>query len=429
VKGPPLPAAALEPSTASGEPPVRVVRIISRLNIGGPAIQAITLTKLLEPAGYRTTLVRGREGPREGSMDYLADDLGVVPVTIASLRRDPGAHDLWALLALIRELRHVRPDIIHTHLAKAGAIGRLAALVAFKNGCRPVVVHTYHGHSLAGYFSGLRNALFVRIERWLARSTQRLIAVSEEVRDDLVRVGVAPRERFEVVRVGFDLSRFVVEDTERVARRAALREEIGIMQDARIVTFVGRFVPIKRVDRFLRVAAKLRTKQDIRFLIVGDGELRDEVRASEEARTLEDRIVWTGFRRDMADVYFASDVVVQTSDNEGTPVALVEAQAAGVPVVSTRVGGVTSVVLENESGRVVPVDDEGALSDAVDGILADQALAADMGAAGQRHVLATFSLERLVSAVAELYRRLLGETGGGVEPVADRDPVSSDGAI
>jgi glycosyltransferase involved in cell wall biosynthesis len=403
----------------SGEDPVRVVRIITRLNIGGPAIQAITLTKLLEPAGYRTTLIRGRESPREGTMDYLANDLGVLPVSVASLRRDPGAHDLCALAALIRELRRVRPHIIHTHLAKAGALGRLAALLAFRDGCRPVIVHTYHGHSLTGYFSDPRNALFARIERRLARSTQRLIAVSEEVRDRLVAADVAPRQSFEIVRLGFDLSGFVVQAKERAVRRVAWREQVGIRRNARVVTFVGRFVPIKRVDRFLRVAATLRTKPDVQFLIVGDGELRDELRSSQLARTLVDRIVWAGFRRDMADVYFASDVVVQTSDNEGTPVALIEAQAAGVPVVSTKVGGVSAVVLDHESGHVVPADDETALSDAVRHILGDARLAADMGAAGQRHVLANFTLERLVPAVDFLYRQLLAETSGPVESAAN----------
>ena len=208
--------------------PVRLVRIISRLNIGGPAIQAITLTERLTPLGYDTTLIRGSEAADEGNMDYLADELGVRPVRIASLERNPGPNDLVALGALVRALRARQPRIVHSHAAKAGTLGRLAALLAFRPSRRPVLVHTFHGHSLSGYFSSRRNAIFLQIERFLARRTDRLIAVSEEVRDELAELGVAPRERFAVVPLGFDLSAFLVADPARAERRSALRAELGL---------------------------------------------------------------------------------------------------------------------------------------------------------------------------------------------------------
>jgi glycosyltransferase involved in cell wall biosynthesis len=397
--------------------PVRLVRITSRLNIGGPAIQAITLTERLTPLGYDTTLIRGREAPDEGNMDYLAADLGVRPVRIAALERNPGPNDLIALCALVRALRSRQPRIVHSHAAKAGTLGRLAALLAFRPSRRPVLVHTFHGHSLSGYFSRRRSAIFLQIERFLARRTDRLIAVSEEVRDELAELGVAPRERFAVVPLGFDLSAFLVSDPARAERRSTLRAKLGLPEDAPVVTLVARLVPIKRVDRFLRVAALLRDVPDLRFVIVGDGELRDQLRASAEARALGSRLIWAGFRRDMPDVYFASDVVAQTSDNEGTPVALIEAQAAGVPVVTTAVGGVASAVREGQTGRITAVGQDEAMARAISGYLDDAVRRREHGERGRAHVRSSFTLDTLVGEIDGLYRGLLsGERGRGRYP-------------
>jgi glycosyltransferase involved in cell wall biosynthesis len=270
---------------------------------------------------------------------------------------------------------------------------------------RPKVVHTFHGHSLTGYFSSRTARMYTRIERFLARRTDVLIAVSDEVRDDLVGLGVAPLEQFEVVRLGLDLSAFA-DDSDRAARRAALREQWGVGAGEQVVTLVARLVPIKRVDRFLETAALLRERAGVRFVIVGDGELRDELQASEPAGALGDRLVWAGFRRDVPDVCFASDVVVLTSDNEGTPVSLIEAQAAATPVVSTNVGGVRSVVLDGETGLLA--DDPPALSAAVASLLDDPSRAAAMATRGREHVLSTFGVERRVDDLDRLYLRLLG---------------------
>jgi glycosyltransferase involved in cell wall biosynthesis len=400
---------------APARAPVRVVRIIARLNIGGPAIQAITLTKVLGPRGYRTTLVRGSESPEEGTMDGLAAELGVRPVRVAALRRDPGAHDLVALAQVWLIIARERPRIVHTHAAKGGTIGRAAALLQ-PPGRRPLLVHTYHGHSLRGYFSPGVERVYTAIERFLAGRTDRLIAVSEEVRDDLVRLGVAGAGRFDVVHLGFALEPFLAGEAERRTAGARVRGELGIPAQARVVTLVARLVAIKRVDRFLRVAARLAGDPETRFLIVGDGDLRAELEAAAAAAGLDGRLTWAGFRTDMASVCFASDVVVLTSDNEGTPVSLIEAQAAGRPVVSTRVGGVASVVDDGRTGLLAAVDDDEGLAAAVAGLLADPERAQRMGAAGRERVRSMFSLERLVNDVDRLYAGLLVERGSPARP-------------
>jgi glycosyltransferase involved in cell wall biosynthesis len=387
--------------------PIRLVRVIARLNIGGPSIQAITLTERLERLGYATTLVRGREGEREGSMDELADVLGVRPLLVPSLRRDPGLGDVHALLTLVRIIRSTRPRLVHTHAAKGGTLGRLASLIAFpRRRARPILVHTFHGHSLSRYFSPRTAATYRAIERWLARRTDKLIAVSEEVRDDLVALGVAPRDRFEVIPLGFDLSPFLLDGERRAVQRQAVRAELGIPPAARVVTIVARLVPIKRVDRFLAAAAQLMDLEDARFVVVGDGELHDQLRASPEALQLGERLTWTGFRRDIPAVCFASDVVALTSDQEGTPVSLIEASAAGVPTVTTAVGGAAKVVRDGETGVLVPRD-EIAVSSAIRHVLTDDSLRSKMGAAARAHASQAFSLDRLVADIDELYRGLL----------------------
>ena len=385
-----------------------VLQVVTRLNIGGSVIQVISMTHLLESRGYRTTLVRGTEDPDEGSMDHLAEQLGVRPVYVPSLRRDPGLHDLRALLGLLRIVAREKPRIVHTHAAKAGTLGRVAALLAPGRSER-VLVHTFHGHTLSGYFSPRTTRMYRAIERLLARRTDRLIAVSGEVRDELVEMGVAPVERFEVIRYGFDLSRLVVGESERSRRAAALRAELGIAPHSRLVTLIARLVPIKRVDRFLRVAARLADRGDVRLLIVGDGELRDRLTASEEARALGERVRWAGFRADIPDVCFASDVVALTSDNEGTPVSLIEALAAGTPVVSTNVGGVASVVRDGQTGLLAGAENEQGLAEAIVRLLDDAQLAERLAAEGRRHVLQTFGQERLVDDLDGLYRRLLAD--------------------
>jgi glycosyltransferase involved in cell wall biosynthesis len=396
------------PRAPSPPTPIGLVRIIARLNVGGPAIQAITLTDQLTPRGYRTTLVRGSESAHEGSMDYLAQRFGVRPVLIPSLRRDPGWHDLRALGALIRLLRRARPQIVHTHAAKAGTLGRVASIIASCGRPRPIRIHTFHGHSLTGYFSARTSARYRAIERVLAARTDRLVAVSAEVRDELVALDVAPADRFEVVPLGFDLSRFDSAPEDRELARTRVRAELGIATDTQVVTLIARLVPIKRVDRFLRAAVAL-LDLGVHFVIVGDGELRDGLAASPEARALGAKLTWTGLRRDIPEICFASDVVALTSDNEGTPVSLIEAAAAGVPAVSTAVGGAASVIRNGETGLLVAPEDEAALTNALRSLVLDPTLRGTFGATARAHALENFTLERLVDDLDQLYRRLLDD--------------------
>ena len=385
----------------------RIIRIIARLNIGGPAIQAITLTQELEAFGYRTRLVRGVEDPAEGNMDYLAVERGVVPTLIPSMRRDPGFGDVVALLRLVLLMWRDRPAIVHTHAAKGGTLGRVATLLAFPlRRWRPVVIHTYHGHSLTGYFSGRTAGVYRLIEKLLAPRTDVLLAVSAEVRDDLVGLGVAPAAQFQVMPLGFDLAPFT-SDVDRVARRRLLREQWGASEDDVVVTLIARLVPIKRVDRFLAAARLLADRSAVRFVVVGDGELHGVLATSADAVALGEGLVWAGFRRDIPDVCFASDIVMLTSDNEGTPVSLIEAQAASVAVVATDVGGVRSAVRDGESGRLAPPDAPDRLAAAVAELIDDPSLREQMGAAGRAHATSRYTLERLSADHAALYDELL----------------------
>jgi glycosyltransferase involved in cell wall biosynthesis len=387
--------------------PVQLLRIIARLNIGGPAIQAITLTERLSPRGYRTVLVRGSESQNEGAMDDLAQKRGVTPVRVPWLGRELGVRDLAAFAAILKLTLSVRPQIVHTHAAKAGTLGRMAAFVARV----PVTVHTFHGHVLEGYFSPRKAQLFRTVERWLARRTTKLIAVSHEVRADLIRLRIAPENKIEVIPLGFDLTQFSFEDSERAQRRGAFRRAYGIEPDAIVISLVARLVPIKRVDRFLRIAAQLSRNPDadprIRFVIAGDGESRDQLLASPQARVLSERLTWTRFGAGIADVYAGSDMVALTSDNEGTPVSLIEAHAASLPVVSTDVGGVRAVVQGGVSGFVIPPALEDEFMEALRTLTADPELRKRFGSAGHEHVRGRFALDRLVEDIDSLYRRLV----------------------
>jgi glycosyltransferase involved in cell wall biosynthesis len=360
----------------------------------------------LEPLGYTTVLLTGELSPGEASMQHLARRLDVKPVQVAGLRRSLGLHDLKALWGAIRWVRRVKPQVVHSHTAKAGAIARLAARLT--PGHRPaVVIHTFHGHVFEGEFSPRVSRVFARLERALAKRATRIVAVSTEIRQDLIDLGVAPPEKIEVVHLGFDLAPFCVEGEERKRARDRLRQELGIPLDASVVTVVARVTKVKRIDRFLEMATLL--PDDVWFVVAGDGDYRAELERSAASRRLGDRVVWAGFQREIPPVCFASDVVVLTSDNEGTPVSLIEAQAAGVPVVTTAVGGVETVVGDGVTGFVVAADAR-ALADRVERLLRDPELRARLGEAGRERSLANFGVERLVADIDGLYRRLLDES-------------------
>jgi glycosyltransferase involved in cell wall biosynthesis len=377
---------------------VKIVRIIARLNVGGPAIHVILLSARLRAAGYETILVKGREAPSEGDMLDFARELDVRPVVVPELGREiRWWDDVLAFWKLVVIIRRERPDIVHTHTAKAGLLGRVAAWLAGV----PLIVHTFHGHVFHGYFSPSRTRLFVALERWLARRTHRLVAVSERVRGEVLAHGVGRPERFHVVPVGLDLKRFAECD----ARRGEARDELGLSPDAPLVGIVARLVPIKRHEVFLTAAAAVaRRLPACRFLVVGDGERRHTLERLAADLGIGDRVLFLGWRRDLERIYTDLDVAVLTSANEGSPVSLIEAMASGVPVIGPRVGGVPDVIDDGATGIIVPPDDASSTADAIMRLLGDLEVRRKMGAAARERALRLYAADRLVSDVAALYR-------------------------
>ena len=381
---------------------IRVLRLFSRLNIGGPSIHVILLTAGLAAKGYTTRLVVGMEAAHEGNLLDLAEAKGVTCETLASLGREVRPlQDLRALVRLYRLMRTFRPQIVHTHAAKAGLLGRLAARLAGV----PVVVHTYHGHVLRGYFGPAKTEAFRQLEWLLGRSSDALIAVSPRVKQDLVELGVAASDRLRVVALGLEL-----EGLAGPLPRGGLRRERAIPDDAPLIGMVGRLVPIKDVPTFLHAAAKVRqVTPEARFALVGDGEERVLLENLCARLGMAEAVTFHGWRRDMLSVYGDLDVVVNSSRNEGTPVALIEALAAARPVVATRVGGTPDLLRGGEFGRLVAAGDASALADAILDTLDDRVAAEVRARAGQAHVLREHSAARLVADIDALYRELLAE--------------------
>jgi glycosyltransferase involved in cell wall biosynthesis len=390
--------------------PVKILRVIARLNMGGPALHVAYLTAGLRERGYDTTLVAGSLARGEDSMAFVADDLDVEVIQIDELGREISPlRDLAATIRLARLIRRERPQILHTHTAKAGTVGRVAALLA---GSRrpPIVVHTFHGHVLRGYFGPVRSLFFRLLERWLAARTTALIAVSPQVRDDLVGLGVAPRERFAVVRLGIELD-------ERVAPgqdgRAESRRYLGIPEDRFAVGWIGRMTGVKRTDDVLVAFKTLRESGvDACLCLVGDGPDREQLeRRAHELGVMRDTL-FLGYQEQVASFYAAFDALVLPSGNEGTPVSAIEALAAGRPVVATRVGGVPDVVRDGEDGFLVEAGATEDLADRLARLARDPELRERMGEHGRAHVLPRYAVDRLVDDVDRLYRSLLSAEGG-----------------
>lgn len=397
-------------SRASGaSETVRVLRIITRLNIGGPSIQAIALSERLAARGFDTRLLHGRLGTGEGDMRYRLTTPDVARQLTALRREIAPVHDAIALVQILDTLRDFRPQVLHTHMAKAGTIGRVAASIYNRTAGRdqPVrVVHTYHGHVLEGYFSPAKTRTFLGVERLLARATDRLVAISPRIEQELVadyRIGRP--DQYRVIPLGFDLERMTsIGDAERRAARTAL----ALSPDAHVILTAGRLTAIKRHDLFLE-AARLIADRDAHavFLVAGDGELRSALEAQAHALGIADRVQFLGWRRDLDTLYAASDVFLLTSRNEGTPVALIESLAAAIPGVSTDVGGVRDVIDSDRVGLVAPFGDARALADHVIALVADPDRRRRMGEQGRLTVTARYGIDRLTDQVERLYRELL----------------------
>ena len=367
------------------------MRVIARMNVGGPAVQVSGLMRHLPRDEFDQRLFTG--WCAEDEADYLVTQAPDVDVTrIDGLGRAvrPG-DDARALSTLVRQIREFRPHIVHTHTAKAGILGRVAARLA---GTGSATVHTFHGHLLHGYFSPMKTRAITALESAQARSTDRLVAVGPQVRDDLLAAGIGRPEQFAIIPPGLEL--------HPAKSREQARVEFGVAGDAPVISFIGRLAPIKRPDRFIDTVRRISEQRpDVRFLVAGDGTEAESLRHVAEHLPIE----ILGWRDDVENVLAASDAVLLTSDNEGTPLSLIQAALMGLPVVATRVGSVPDVVLDGETGWLADPKPE-SLTSATLELLEDPEEARRRGDAA--HVLAaqTYGVQRLADDHAHLYREI-----------------------
>jgi len=382
-------------------PRPRVLRVITRLNIGGPAQHVILLTAALGGMGWDPLLVTGRVDPDEGDMGDLAGQAGIEPIVIESLRNGAGLlADARSVVALYRLCQRERPAIVHLHLLKARLLGALAARWAGV----PVVVETFHGTLLAGYYAAPVTRVLAWVERWLARRMDAVVAVSSAVAAELAAFGVA-RDRVHVIPLGLDLERF-----RRAGLQPTLRRALGLAEEVPLVGTVGRLVPIKGLEIFIDAAALIRRSlPDVHFVIVGDGALRAVLERRAHAAGLGGQVHFLGWRRDLEELYPDLDLVMLSSLNEGTPVSIIEAMAAGRAVVATRVGGVPDVITDGVTGVLTPPRDPATLAAAAVGLLGDPGRRRQLGEAARAAVLQRFTAGRLARDVDTFYRALLAE--------------------
>ena len=384
---------------------MKILRVIARLNVGGPARHVVLLDRGLRARGYDTRLVHGSLAPGEASLEQLAVESGLPTTKLRELgRRINPADDLRAFAGLLRLVFREAPDVVHTHTAKAGTLGRLAAglfNITRSRRRRCLVVHTFHGHVVTGYFGPVTNVAIRLAERTLARITDRVVTISPAQRDDLVdRFRVSAASRTVMIPLGLDLAPLARLD----ATAPDMRGQLGVPGRAPVVGYVGRFVPIKDlatlVGAFARVAQRV---PDAVLLMAGDGPVRAELEPLVATLNLGRQVRFLGWIEDLDKLYATIDICALSSLNEGTPVAVIEAMAAARAVVATRVGGVADVVEHERTGLLVPPRDPEALAGAIARLAADPAERCRMGMAGRQAVVARFTHERLVDDIDRLY--------------------------
>jgi glycosyltransferase involved in cell wall biosynthesis len=370
------------------------MRVIARMNVGGPAVQVSGLMRGFNSNEFEHRLYTGFCATDEADyLDSVATDIKAIRIDGLG-RRVSLRGDIRAFLSLVKAIRVFKPHIIHTHTAKAGFLGRIASLVSLQNSVR---VHTFHGHLLNGYFGSFKRTLVIIAEKYLAFFTRQLLVVGDKVRQDLLEAGIGTKEKFGLMPPGLAIGNLPSKNDAITFFR---------LNNERLqCAFIGRVTQIKRPDRFLDVVSEIK-KRDIRldFFIAGDGELLETCRERIIAENL--RVKVLGWQSNIEKVLSAADIVVLTSDNEGTPLSLIQAGMAGLPVVTTNVGSVPEVVLDNVTGLITSLGVQ-EIADALEKLVSDKALRAQLGNAGQEFTLANFGVERLVHDHEELYKKLL----------------------
>ncbi|MBL8120194.1 MAG: glycosyltransferase [Anaerolineae bacterium] len=380
--------------------PIRIMNVIARLNIGGPAVAVTLLTERMGAPDFESVLVCGSIEPGEGDMTYYALQKGIEPIVIPKLGRSLNPiRDLRTLWKMYQLIRTWKPDVVHTHAAKAGFVGRVAARMAGV----PVIIHTFHGHVFRGYFSPSKTRFFLMLERLTARMSDTIITLSDGLRRELAEdYRITRKGRITVLPLGLDLESF-----RMTARKSGgFREKWKVAADAPLIGLVGRLTPIKNHRLFVEAAAEvLKQRPNARFAIVGDGELREEIEGLVDRIGLREAMIFTSWERDLPPVYSDLDVLVISSINEGTPVTVIEGLAAGCPVVATAVGGVPDLLDQGELGRLVEEQSATALGTAILETLAnppDPQLA-------QQRMIDRYGIDRLVTDLSGLYRGLLAK--------------------
>jgi glycosyltransferase involved in cell wall biosynthesis len=406
---------------------MKILRIIARLNVGGPARHVVWLTEGLKADGYETLLVAGVVPPGEDDMSYMAAAAGVDPFILSEMSREISVKDLLTIWKLLRLMRREQPDIVHTHTAKAGTVGRaagwmyrwlrLGTLVGKPRRCR--FVHTYHGHIFHSYYGKTKTRLFLGIEKLLARfATDRIVVISEQQRREINEVfGVGRRAQFAVIPLGIDLSVYA----SWRDHRSRMRRELNLSDEDLLIGIVGRVTEIKNHALFLRAAFLLKkpTRSNVRFVIIGDGSLRPELEEQATTLGLSDDLWFLGTRTDPENFYPALDIVALTSLNEGTPLTLIEAMANARPVIATAVGGVVDLLGDSrepaaegagyricERGVSIASGDENGFARGLERLIDDPELRNQLGEAGFEFVARNYGKERLLTDTARLYRDL-----------------------
>jgi glycosyltransferase involved in cell wall biosynthesis len=391
----------------------RILRILNRLAVGGPVLNATYLTRYMQPE-FETVLVVGEREDHEKTADHITGQLGIDYVTINGMGRSINpTSDYLAYQKLRKLIREFKPDIVHTHAAKPGTLGRLAANAEGV----PVVLHTFHGHVFHSYFNPVKTKLFLQVERFLARRSDAIIAISEQQRKELAEdFRIAPPEKFHVVPLGFDLDRF---QTGQKEKRTSFRQEYGLQDDVIAIGIIGRLVPVKNHGLFLNALHHVlkQTSRKVKAFIIGDGETRSALEeqaaalgiefSREKSTTHSQPLVFTSWRSDIDRINAGLDIICLTSFNEGTPVSLIEAQAANKPIVSTRVGGIADIVVDGQTALLSDVKDQEGFSRHLLRLVEDDALRTRLGSNSRSHVMQRFSYQRLVSDMSALYHQLL----------------------